>query len=189
MGGKGPGGFQGQTGTLDPAARQRVEDSQKSVFNMIAQLRDSIGTEDMGGKGGGGDGGEGRAAFDAAYDSTSHPGYWVNKQNGEVYDTGYNLVGHKDTMFAEPAPVAAAAPAPAAPAPAAAAPPPAAETPKPVEAIGPPIQSGGSITQPTGQNTGEALGGSILNPPAYWVGSGNRGRGTGTGTGSLRTTR
>jgi hypothetical protein len=42
MGGKGPGGFQGQTGTLDPAARQRVDDSQKAVFGMITQLRDSI---------------------------------------------------------------------------------------------------------------------------------------------------
>jgi hypothetical protein len=42
MGGKGPGGFQEQTGTLDPAARQRVEDSQKAVFGMITQLRDSL---------------------------------------------------------------------------------------------------------------------------------------------------
>jgi hypothetical protein len=144
----------------------------------------------MGGKGGGNDAAEGRAAMEKDWDLTTHPGYFVNRTTGEVLDTGYNTVGQKDSMWPEAKPVAAAAPAPAAAAPApAAAPPPAAETPKPVEAIGPPISSGGAITQPTGQNTGEALGGSILNPPAYWVGSGNRGRGTGGGGGSLRTTR
>lgn len=142
----------------------------------------------MGGKGGGGDAAEGRAAMEKEWDLTTHPGYFVNRTTGEVLDTGYNTVGHKDTMWPEAQPVQAAAPAPAAPAPAAAAPPPPAPPPEPPQAIGPPIPSGGAITQPTGQNTGEALGGSILNPPAYWVGSGNRGRGTGAGTGSLRTT-
>ncbi len=143
----------------------------------------------MGGKGGGGDAAEGRAAMEKEWDLTTHPGYFVNRTTGEVLDTGYNTVGQKDTMWPEAKPVAAAAPAPAAPAPVAETPAPVVETPKPVEAIGPPIASGGAIDQPSGQNTGEALGGSILNPPAYWVGSGNRGRGTGTGTGSLRTTK
>jgi hypothetical protein len=58
---------------------------------------------------------------------------------------------------------------------------PAPEEPKPVEALGPAVGGGGFIEQPGGTpkgplgpgsvtDTGESLGGSILNPPSYWTG-------------------
>lgn len=149
----------------------------------------------MGGKGGGGDNiAAATAARDAEYDAYSHPGYFVHRQTGEVYDTNNKVVGHKDTMWPEAKPVEApklATPAPepeAAPVPA---PEPAPEPPP--GPLGPAINPGGAITQPTGvnnQTAGEVLGGSILNPPAYWVGNtGRSGRGTGAGQGSLTTTK
>lgn len=147
----------------------------------------------MGGKGGGGDE-EGMARFNAAYDNTSHPGYVIDRATGEVMDRTLNVVGHKDTMWPEARPVVApkaAAPAPAPEPEAAPVPPPAPEPPP--GPLGPGISPGGAITQPTGvnnQTSGEVLGGSILNPPAYWVGNtGRSGRGTGAGQGSLTTTK
>jgi membrane protein involved in colicin uptake len=60
--------------------------------------------------------------------------------------------------------------------------------------LGNPIQAGGAITTPTSagnaagtEGLGNALGGSVLSPPSYWVGGANKTNPTGRSTGAIKT--
>lgn len=133
----------------------------------------------MGGKGGGGGGGNWQDVY------ATDP-----KTGGVLMDASGNMVSkaaYAQQQSDEAAALAAAnkpppAPAPEAPAPAPEAPAPEPEAPKPVDPLGPAVGSGGFIDQPDGAkspfgagsmtDTGDVLGGSVLNPPNYWTGKG-----------------
>jgi hypothetical protein len=158
----------------------------------------------MGGKGGGGGGGGGMAGANTlGLDSTSHPGYWID-QNGQVSDATGMVVGTKDSMWPEAAPVAAAAPAPVAAPAAVEAPAPAAPAGDPGPAkndtLAPSVAGGGTdAADPaapggagSGVNTdtaGSTLGGSVLNPPKYWTGNASKFKsGSASSQGKMTTT-
>jgi hypothetical protein len=114
---------------------------------------------------------------------------WRNAKGGATQDWSKALFDLTYPEFASPAvaaaPAAAPAPAPAAPAPAPAAPAPAAP------AAPAPIDPGG----PVDPGLGSQLGGTVIDPPQYWVGgvsSYNNARsgkgGSGGTTGSIKTT-
>jgi len=130
----------------------------------------------MGGKGGGGGTSTWQPAYMDIVEGNQLFDYYTETGDSPDADGNPNLVKLKEWKMSKQPFAAAAAPEQAAPAPApAAAPEPApaaAAAPEPAPAAGPPpISAGGAVEQPKGPtNTGDALGGAVLNPPNYWVG-------------------